>query len=144
MKLKIGNLFNDIGNSILLFTSNATLNSRNQLVMGAGSALSFKILYPALPSLLGEKIKGEENYGCIILKELGLGCFQTKRHWRDNSTLQIIQNSTNKLLFWIDEHNYERQIALPFPGIGKGGLSEEEVIPIISVLPDNVIVYKLR
>ncbi len=33
-------------------------------------------------------------------------------------------------------------VALNFPGIGYGGLNRNEVLPIISILPDNVEIWE--
>ena len=40
------------------------------------------------------------------------------------------------------ESNPHIIISMPYPGIGHGNRSIEEIKPIISVLPDNVHVYQ--
>lgn len=142
MILRTGNVL-DSGSDILLFTSNNVLNSKGELVMGRGNAREFKQKFPYLPLLIGDSIT-KELYGCVIFLSVGLGCFQTKKHWRQPSTLEIIKFSTEYLINWIDDFEFTGNIAMPFPGIGNGGLSKDEVIPIISSLPDNVEIYTLE
>ena len=37
----------------------------------------------------------------------------------------------------------EHQFGTPFPAINHGGLKEEDVLPYLQKLPDNVTIYKL-
>lgn len=141
MILKQGDVLNSNA-EILLFTSNSVKNSKGELIMGKGNALAFKKQFPFLPLVIGDLIK-EELYGFIEVPNCGLGCFQTKIHWSNPSTVEIIKFSTEKLLIWMDDNKYTDTIAMPFPGIGNGGLRKEEVTPIISSLPDNVSIYTM-
>src|SRR5690606_19821836 len=71
-----------------------------------------------------------------------LALFQTKRHWRDPSTLELISASVDSLRRYALEHPGQ-QIALPYPGIGMGGLAPEAVRPLLLDLPSNVTVWSL-
>lgn len=150
-----GNLWDEIGVAdVVLVTTNSVVmhynrpNSPNcELVMGAGSAREARERYPNLPHALGRLIalKGEHLgvYGVIIPPPVGVdplvGAFQTKVHWKKPSELSVIEYSTF-MLFGVAKKY--RRVALPFPGINHGKLTRDEVLPLLSDLPDNVIIYE--
>src|SRR5690606_20044853 len=86
----------------------------------------------------------QDAYGFIPLEGAfqGLALFQTKRHWRYPSTLDLIRVSVAGLRGYA-QANPEVRVALPFPGIGMGGLSPDEVRPLLRRLPANVTVWSL-
>lgn len=146
MILKHGNIWEALALSDLLcITTNSTLMSNGELVMGAGIALQAKQRFPELPRQLGEIIrKTRPFYGLVYLPIEGgryLGAFQTKTHWRSPSTTDLIRRST-KMLAELAEANPYWRIDLNFPGIGRGGLPRSVVLPIIQALPDNVHVWE--
>ena len=144
VKFAVGNMWQEKAD-IYLVTTNSTLNSKHELVMGAGSAKEMKLLYPDSPRLFGKCVYGtkEEYYGLIILDEYGIGAFQTKTSWRNKSTVEIIQYSTNLLFSYCIDIQPRVLISLPFPGVGLGGLSKDVVRPIIEKLPDTVTIWSL-
>lgn len=150
MKLKVGEMWNYPAD-VYLCTTNGVLSGRDELIMGKGSALDMKKKYPNSPKLFGKKILEEATPGRVNLKygliyaELEtplpwIGAFQTKYHYNSRSYIDLIKLSTSMLkqfaLFT------SKEIVLPYPGIGNGGLKEENVYEIIQELPDNVIVFK--
>ena len=70
------------------------------------------------------------------------GMFQTKYHYGDNSSIELIEFST-ELLKEYSNRNPQEKIYLNYPGINHGRLKEEDVYPIIKELPDNVYIWKL-
>lgn len=144
MKLKQGNILDDLDlYDLVCFTSNSSLDKQRNLVMGAGSALDFKTRFPGLPKLFGEAVRAREeygDYGLIVahIESKLIGAFQTKAFWRDKSETYIIKLATTELFSWIVTTG--NTVACPFPGIGE--LKREEVLPIISLLPDNVTFYE--
>lgn len=139
MRIRYENIFNDEPALRLATTNNVVNYNTQSLVMGAGVAKQFKDRYPGIEKRLANYFSNGEDYGLIVLPD-NTGAFQTKRHWRNPSKLEIIQFSTSKLFHYAIEHP-DISIFLPFPGIGKGGLKREVVEPVISVLPDNVSVF---
>lgn len=127
-------------------TSNATLKQNGELVMGAGIAGEVRRCFPGLPRLIGKKlisVYGESrvlpDYGFYLLGKMAL--FQTKRLWHKKAELGLIELSTRGLLAYCQEHPLA-QVHLNFPGIGRGGLPRNRVLPIIEVLPDSVTVWE--
>ena len=119
-------------------------------IMGKGVALEFKNRYPQMFGDYKSKCDQDnvkpgqpylwEDDSAQVLN------FPTKRHWRDNSLLQDIEDGLKHLA-----NSYEQlgiqSIAIPALGCGLGGLKWSEVQPLIvkylGSLPDlDVYVYE--
>lgn len=119
-------------------------------LMGKGVALEFKMRYPKMFN--DYKIKcdqGDVKAGQPYLWEddsVQVLNFPTKRHWKDGSLLQDIEDGLKYLT-----ENYEQMglqsLAMPALGCGLGGLEWSEVQPLIvkhlGAIPDlDVYVYE--
>ena len=127
---------------IYLFTANSTIKRNGCLVMGAGAALHVRETYPGSDRIFGARIKHLSIYGLVISVVAGIGAFQTKKHFAFDSTVDIIKFSVERLT--------ECALANPgvtfhlnYPGINNGKLTVEVVQPLIDILPDNVLIYKI-
>ena len=118
--------------------------------MGKGVALEFKNRYPQMFN--DYKIKcnqGEVKTGQPYLWEndsVQVLNFPTKRHWRDNSLLQDIEDGLRYLADSYESMGLQ-SIAMPALGCGLGGLKWSEVQPLIvkhlGSIPDlDVYVYE--
>ncbi|AUR84805.1 hypothetical protein NVP1063O_138 [Vibrio phage 1.063.O._10N.261.45.C7] len=130
-----------VGDNIYMFTSNSTIRNNGSLVMGAGCALAVKETYQGIDKLFGDKIEINQ-YGVEFVqwKEQFIGAFQTKYHWQKSSPLSLVDYSCKKLAH-IANKRKQHTFHLPFPAISHGRKGVHEVIPLLEVLPDNVIVY---
>lgn len=135
---------------IYAFTANSTIHN-NKLIMGGGAALAAKKAYPNIDTILAEEVKDwsfNEVYGVVVVPyyDFFICAFQTKTHPSLPSTLELIEeacHSLNRYLALNYEEGEQPTVHLNYPGIGLGGLTPEEVGPIIeSLLGDNIIVYK--
>lgn len=137
--------------NVLLFTANSTINSKGKLVMGAGTAKVVRDTYPGIDAELGKLIPHLSTFGLCIIDtgaEMGaegelqpkFGAFQTKTLWWRESTLDLISYSVEKLGNWAN-NNKHFDIGLPFPGVGNGGLSRSQVLPLLEGLPNNVYIH---
>jgi hypothetical protein len=160
MEVIEGDLWSEVGKAdLVLFTSNADLDSHGELVMGRGAALEARTRWPGLARVLAEATGGRREYGLAWAKDVEtgsktvLGCLQVKRSWRDPADLKLIDWSAGKLAAalerWLGnpEHaNRTLRVAINYPGIGKGtgNLSEADVQPILEKHFSNlqVVVYK--
>lgn len=163
---KVGNYLTrdfvaDHPNDIFLFTGNNIVKrdrrkifeSDHKLVMGAGAAKAFLECFPYSDVLFADRISLVKRYYCYLVKYTPsvspynsiykIGIFQTKEDFRDPSSIDIIQKSTETLQV-LAESNTDYMFHLNYPGIGLGGLSKEQVEPIIKNLPDNVIIWSLQ
>lgn len=144
MKLRYGNMFDHLNEcDVLLVTTNSYIKKDGSLAMGRGVALEAKQLFPDLPKLFAPLIHKysveylyKEDTGHVV----HVGFFNVKNHFKDKATLSRIAISTLSLVE-IAEEEQEHIFFLNYPGIGNGGLTREEVEPIISVLPNNVHVW---
>ena len=145
MKLIKGNVFNHDGLDFVCVTTNSILNKKGELVMGAGIALEAKNRYPKLPSVFGDKVDRLDAVGgdYYILQHKNIIAFQTKRHYRENSPVDLVRKSINRLKFLATFFD-DKVFGLPFPAINNGGLKKEDVLPMLLVLPDNVLVFELE
>jgi O-acetyl-ADP-ribose deacetylase (regulator of RNase III) len=118
-------------------------------VMGKGLALEFKKRYPAMfedytkrcerkQVRLGEPYPYRDRSGIVIVN------FATKDHWRSPSRLSDIERG----LDYFVQHQAEwgvNSIAFPQLGCGNGGLSWDEVRPLLfsklQVLKIEIEVY---
>jgi len=119
-------------------------NPNGELVMGAGSARQLAERYPHTPELFAQTIqsgKTVSDYGFLWHPSWLWGAFQTKRHFRDDSRLDVIALSTGGLLSAAIMYP-SFTFHLPYPGVGYGNLSSMAVAPIIDCLPDNVHVWE--
>lgn len=105
-------------------------------VMGAGVALECKIRFPCV----FEQYSRDCSNGCIQPGTLHLYttstdekilCFPTKKHWKDPSELSYISNGLESLGRSITEWGV-KSIALPRLGCSHGGLSWDDVEPLMT------------
>jgi hypothetical protein len=134
---------------LFLITANSFVKQDGRLVMGAGIAKEALARFPSIDLRLGQSIQFEDKhlgvYGLLVSFnwEFGqkLGLFQTKRSYKDDANLSIIEKSTDALIDWCKYHP-DAKVHLNFPGIGYGHLKPASVIPIIVWLPDSVSVWR--
>jgi hypothetical protein len=131
-----------VDNNIFMFTANSTLNKQGKLVIGAGSARSVRDLYQGIDAQFGDVIEDKSWFGVKFVKwnSQWIGAFQTKVDWRDPSPLDLVQFSTYKLKRVADSRP-QWTFHLPCPAINHGGAKVDDILPMLEILPDNVIIY---
>lgn len=127
------------GKCLLCVTTNGVVKPSGELVMGKGIALQFKQRFPTLPITLGRFIKTQlsGNYPHLVLGQLhDIVSFPTKDHWRDSSSLKLIERSARAILEIADWSHckggpkYPRIFSVR-PGCGAGGLEWEKVREVL-------------
>ena len=107
--------------------------------MGAGIARQVRDKFPGIDLSIGKVVRSlDAKYGVIIGNKIGL--FQTKYDWRNSSTCELIQYSTSMLTV-IANNNQAKRYDMTFPGCSNGGLQKSQVLPIVSLLPNNVHIW---
>jgi hypothetical protein len=122
-----------------IVTTNSSFDKSGKLVMGKGAALELKRKYPAgvdIFSMLALKKMDAEGYYGLIL-DGNVGIFQVKNSFALPAKLDLIKRSTYELIKYAKSH-LNWTFAMNFPGIGAGELNIDDVMPIVSKLPDNV------
>lgn len=161
-----GNLWKNLENfdmktSYVVCPANNVLKSNGDLVMGAGFAKqvvsfwakNFDVTNLSAHAGLSIAMNSQREgfYGFLPVlgansTRYGLDIFQSKNHWKNPSTLELITDSVEIMALKlkkceevIPEHTWH----MACPGIGLGGLSLREVEPILESLPDNIYIYYL-
>ncbi len=156
MILRKGNMWDRFGHvDWFLITTNYVVNKVGLAVMGRGIAKEAADRIPSLRKDFGTKLKRWLDdyqfvdplafpYVCTIGKYDGqkVGCFMVKYSWDEPARLELIEQSTQRLIEILDSLEIIPLVALNFPGIGNGKLKREDVLPIIERLPDNVEVWE--
>lgn len=124
----------------ICITTNQGWNKLGHNVMGAGVALEAVKRFPTLAAVYGKLCKDEAPVSVKLIEfdEAKLVMFPTKKlnedvpylSWKERSCLDLIRKSSVELKTLMDERNPEN-VFLPAPGCGNGGLSLEQVIPVL-------------
>lgn len=131
-----------VGKEIMMFTANSIVKDNGRLVMGAGCAKTVRDLYQGIDKQFGDKIGSGSEFNVTFVKweDQWIGAFQTKIDWRKPSPLYLVKDSIEKLSR-IAQERPDWEFHLPCPAIAHGGRGVEEILPLLEVLPDNVVVY---
>ncbi len=137
---------------LFCITTNGVITKDGRLVMGAGIAKEARDRLPGIDKDLAEAIQNKSGFFLHRLKRSlqvrnhvaqMIVAFQVKEHYKSNANLNLIRESCLALFSEILDRP-KITIALNFPGIGYGGLSRNKVLPIISLLPDNVEIWEFE
>jgi O-acetyl-ADP-ribose deacetylase (regulator of RNase III) len=107
-------------------------------VMGAGIARDFRVRFPEMFAAYAQRCRtGKLRPGIVHVFPVAIGGraahvinVPTKDHWRDPSTLALVELGLAALVDVVNEHDYG-SIAMPALGCGLGGLSLEVVMPLM-------------
>ena len=134
----------------VLITTNGFVRKDGKAVMGRGCARqAVSKISSDLPELLGDAIK---KYGNVLLRPFGaddaypecsLLTFPVKHNWWEMANLKLIRKSALALKK-LARKSPEYIFVLPRPGCGNGQLLWGNVKPLLTDLPDNVLVIHKR
>lgn len=139
IKIVYGNIFDQ--------DVDALVNPVNTVgVMGAGLAKQFKIQYPDMFNWYKEECKNDQfNIGEILYyfsseDKKWIINFPTKKHWKDQSTLEYIEEGLKGLCkdLVFEKAVKINSIAIPALGCGLGGLNWNNVKNLIYEYLSNV------
>lgn len=153
MKLEYGNMFKEApADSVLIATGNAFIRVDGAVVMGRGAAAQMAKIFPYCPFSFAATFNHLSPYHLRIIRGYhpgannfwrNIGLFQVKRHFKDAADLELIRQSTDRLVGVAALHPYTRY-DMNYPGIGNGKLHRGEVAPIIGRLPNNVHIWQFK
>ncbi len=155
MRLQQGDIWTALEDprAVICVPANSFIRKNGELTMGAGFALAAAQHYPHLARQAGFALGFSglhlRRFGFRIVtnspktdgKPTYVGLFQTKLHFKDPSSVDLIAESTDQLRQYALKGKHHTVLHLPFPGVGLGGLAEAEVMPILEDLPDNVVIW---
>ena len=135
---KQGNIWDQSG--YVGIPTNGESKANGEAVMGAGLALQASNRYPGFSSQLGKYLK-ERGNTVMIWPSYRLVTVPTKDHWKDPSSLDIVERSCRELMAYDPYLPDSMKIYLPHLGCGLGGLNWVDVRPVMSsLLNDRFIV----
>lgn len=128
---------------MLVTPANAVIN-KGKLVMGAGFAKYLKEFGEAngvdIPQIAGDLITKQKMpsiYGFVHSGKLGF--MQVKNHYSETGSLLLLNYGLKQLADYC-EANPNKRVDMPFPCVGLGGLTIEEVKPLLdSLLKDTQV-----
>ena len=132
----------DVGNNIYMFTANSVIKNDGKLVMGVGCTKVVRDFYQGIDKLFGAEIEHMSKFSVKFVKWNGqnIGAFQTKYNWTDPSPIELVEYST-KFLKFIADNRPHHTFHLPCPAVNHGGRNVEDILPLLDILPNNVIIY---
>lgn len=140
--VKSGNIWDQSADAYCV-TTNGILKNDGRLVMGKGIALDAKRKFPDIDLRLGTLVKQFGNIP-FFLNDIKIISFPTKNHWKNSSSLDLIQSSA-KLIKIIADNDNLKTIVLPKPGCSNGQLSWFSVKPVLDeIFDDRFIVVDLN
>ena len=156
MKVVYGDIWEYPAGYICL-TTNGDVRKDGAAVMGRGVALQAKERFPGIEFAVGEEIRRCGNV-LMVLDFIDwrsstreehnprlFVIFPVKHHWREPADLGLIHESAMSLAELAEEHP-DKTFILGRPGCGNGGLTWDEVRPVLEGvgLPDNVHIIDRR
>lgn len=134
MNVLYGDLW-EVECDVRCITTNGTVNPHGN-IMGGGCAREATERYPWLRKFYGRMIE-EHGHRTFLIGTLVM--FPVKELIEDKADIEIIAQSCDELMVLADLYGWQR-IALPAPGCGLGGLSWDEVRPVLEELLDDRVV----
>lgn len=128
----------------IVIPTNGDIKNTGEAVMGAGLAKQAAKRFPFLPLELGKHLKAHGNR-VFAFSAKQILTFPTKHRWVEDSSLYLIEQSTEQLLVLVDKHELKPPFYLPHVGCGNGKRTWDEVEPILKDILDDrfvVVFYK--
>lgn len=138
----------NVKKDIFIFTGNSYVRKDGALVQGRGIAKFVRDTYKGIDLVFGEMIAAKcghlGEYGLLWTEYAGfvIGVAQVKYNYSDHADIDLIKRTVEKL-DRLARHRLKNVFHINYPGIGNGQLSVSDVEPLLNVLPDNVLVYKV-
>jgi len=123
-----GNIWEYQKTAIVAVTTNGQVTKKNAAVMGRGVAAQAARLFPWFPEKLGACILKNGNH--VHYLEENLVSFPVEASPYEVPDLRLIERSAHELATLADEAGWT-MIVVPRPGCGGGGLSWNDVRPLL-------------
>ena len=127
-------------------TTNGIIKRDGNAVMGAGIAKEANLRFHVSQELASH-LRKNGNTPCLFsatgLCQSKLISFPTKEHWKDDSSLVLIELSAKRLVQLVNQNNIKTCYLTP-PGCGCGRLDWNTVQPILEKYFDDRFVIVFR
>ena len=138
MKEATGDLFELAKGKVIVITTNGFVKNDGCAVMGRGCALQAARKWPELPKALGRELKqhGNKVFNFKVDGYKSLVTFPVKHKWFEEASLDLIRISALRLSNKADNWKW-KEVFVPKPGCGNGGLDWEDVKPVLEEFLDD-------
>lgn len=126
-----GNIWDYKSPDLIVIPTNLEVNSAGNAIMGAGLAKQAVNYCAELPEIYGNMLQDGRFLPTYLngLNGYNFCLLPTKRKWRENSSVDLIEEGLNSLLIWSEHYS---QVILPKLGCGKGNLDyKSQVKPLL-------------
>jgi hypothetical protein len=123
-----GNIWDHRDSAIVAITTNGQVGRSGRAVMGRGVAAQAAALFPGIAGLLGRCLVEGGNHVHYLGENIV--SFPVEHSPYQVPDLRLIEQSARELVALADEQGWE-SVVVPRPGCGGGGLSWNEVRPIL-------------
>ncbi len=129
-----GDIWDYAGTSVIAITTNGSLTRGGRAIFGRGVARQAALRYPALADELGKRLAEQGNH----VFDLGnrIVSFPVEETPWSLPDLRLIARSAGELRELADRSGWQR-IVVPRPGCGGGGLSWQDVKPLLDACFDG-------
>lgn len=130
----VGDIWTYAPQAIIVITTNGSLTRDGRAVLGRGVAKQATRYFPALAVKLGELIDRQGNHVCDLGG--GIVSFPVEETAWSLPDMELIARSLEELVVLTDTAGW-RQVVVPRPGCGGGGLDWHEVQPLLAARLDE-------
>jgi hypothetical protein len=119
---------------VVCITTNGHVTKKGEAVLGRGCARQAQVLFEALPARLGALLAADGNHVHLVAE--GLVSFPVEENPWANPDLHLIERSAHELKELADRQGWT-DVVVPRPGCGGGGLSWQDVRPLLAEYFDD-------
>ena len=129
-----GDIWEQVGNSVIAITTNGSVTADGRAIFGRGVARQAAHRHPSLAEKLGRLLTERGSH--VFDLDDGIVTFPVEETPWSLPDLRIISRSAQELRALADQSGWE-QILVPRPGCGGGGLAWKDVQPLLEPWFDN-------
>ena len=131
----VGDIWKHAGHGeTIVITTNGSLTRDGRAVFGRGVAKQAALLHPWLAGKVGRLLAERGNH--VFDLECGIVTFPVEETAWSQPDLRIIARSAAELRLLADQTGW-RQVVVPRPGCGGGGLAWRDVRPLLEACFDH-------
>jgi hypothetical protein len=134
MKFRTGNLLDYAGENPVVITTNGTIRRNGMANLGSGNARDLGKKFEWLAQKLGYLLDMKGNH--VHHMEMDIISFPVEHSWQSFPEIELIRRSAAELISVTDKNGW-KEVYMPLPGCGKGGLKPLDIIPILAPLLDD-------